>query len=800
MAEQTASPVRTMTAGVAAQVVLLVALTMAAGLGPAGWLAGIAFATVGVAALTVGLRRFGARSFGPADLVTMTRAILAGGVTALVVDTTPGPVPVTPLVVLAAVALATDAVDGRVARRTGTVSAFGARFDMEVDAFLILVLSAYLATTLGPWVLAIGLMRYAFVAAGRVLPWLRADLPHSMIRKTVAAAQGIVLTVAAADLLPHVASVVLTGLALAALTWSFGYDLGWLHRHRETAQAAVALAVAPAATRSRKRRVLAGVTTALACVLVLFALVGPNQLGRLTPQAFARIPLEALLVAALVLVLPTRTRRVAVCVVGVGLGLLTIMKFVDMGFYETLDRPFNPVFDWSFFGPGVDFLAESVGGFGAIAAVVGAVLLVGAILVLMTLAILRLTRIAVGHRTTATRTVALVGVVWVVCAALGVQVGPKAPVASNAAANDVFDEVRQVRSDLLDPQRFAEEAAVDHFRNIRGDQLLTGLRGKDVVLNFVESYGRVAIEDPAIAPGVDAVLDAGTKRLRAAGFDARSAFLTSSTFGGGSWFAHSTLQSGLWINNQQRYDSLVVTDRLTLTGAFKRAGWRTVGTAPQINKDWPEGDYFGYEKQYGANNVGYRGPQFTYSKMPDQYTLSYFQRTELAPADRAPVMAEIDLTSSHSPWAPLPTMVDWKNVGDGSVFDPMPAAGRSPDEFWPNPAPVRKEYGKSIEYSLESLISYVETYGNDNTVLIFLGDHQPAPMVSGSGASRDVPITIVARDPAVLDRISGWGWEPGLNPTPHAPVTRMDTFRDRFLTAFGPSGAAPRHQASPKPR
>jgi hypothetical protein len=70
--------------------------------------------------------------------------------------------------------------------------------------------------------------------------------------------------------------------------------------------------------------------------------------------------------------------------------------------------------------------------------------------------------------------------------------------------------------------------------------------------------------------------------------------------------------------------------------------------------------------------------------------------------------------------------------------------------------------------------------------MVFLGDHQPAPVVSGSGASRDVPVTIVAQDPSVLDRISSWDWQDGLRPDPHAPVWRMDSFRDRFLTAFGP--------------
>lgn len=148
-------------------------------------------------------------------------------------------------------------------------------------------------------------------------------------------------------------------------------------------------------------------------------------------------------------------------------------------------------------------------------------------------------------------------------------------------------------------------------------------------------------------------------------------------------------------------------------------------------------------------------------------------------------MAEIPLVSSHGPWAPIPRMVGWNELGDGSVYNSIAKEGESPDDVWRDPSRVRTEYRRSIEYSLSSLISYVENYGDDNLVLVFLGDHQPAPIVTGENASRDVPITIVAHDPAVLDRVSGWGWQDGLRPGPQAPVWRMDAFRDRFLTAFG---------------
>lgn len=219
-------------AGAAVLLIMLGTLAATTGLGPAGWLAGGGYAAGLGATLTAALRRRGSRSLGPADHVTLARATLTGCVTALVADTIHAPAPIGLLVALTAVALVLDAVDGHVARRTATESSLGARFDMEVDAFLILMLSVFVAGFLGPWVLAIGVMRYVFAAATRALPWLGAPLPLSMSRKTVAALQGIVLAVAAAGVLPRPAALIVTGLALAALAWSFARDVTWLYLHR----------------------------------------------------------------------------------------------------------------------------------------------------------------------------------------------------------------------------------------------------------------------------------------------------------------------------------------------------------------------------------------------------------------------------------------------------------------------------------------------------------------------------------------------------------------------------------------
>ena len=552
-------------------------------------------------------------------------------------------------------------------------------------------------------------------------------------------------------------------------------------------------AAEPVVDRRAERTVAARVTTCLAGLLVLLALIAPNEVSRLTPGAFVRIPVEGLLGTVLLIVLPARARRVTAVLIGVVLGLLTIMKILDMGFFAVLARPFDPVLDWILFGDAVAFLTGSIGRVGAIGAVVAAGVLAAAVLILMTLSVLRLTRLVVRHNTAATRAVGVLAAAWVICAVLGAQFVPGVPVAATSTATLVHDRALQVRAGVHDQNAFAAQAAVDAFRDTPGEELLTGLRDKDVIVAFVESYGRDAVEDPEFASQVGAVLDAGNRRLDAAGFASRSAYLTSPVAGGGSWLAHATLLSGLWINNQQRYRTLVSSDRLTLTSAFSRASRRTVAVMPGTIRAWPEGAFYGYDRVYDSRNLGYRGPNVNWSGMPDQYTLSAFERAERAKPDRAPLLAEIDLASSHAPWASIPRLIAWNDVGDGSVYRAVAAPGDPANVVWRDPTRIRTEYRRSIEYSLNSLISYVQTYGDDNLVLVFLGDHQPAPIITGAGASRDVPITIVARDRAVLDRISGWGWQDGLKPGPQAPVWPMDAFRDRFLTAFGsPARPTPR--------
>jgi phosphatidylglycerophosphate synthase len=218
--------------GLTCQLALLSVLAGTVGLSAAGWLIGAACGLTTTVFLSYGLTRSGAAALGAANRVTLTRAAFVGGVAALVADGLLQPVTVAPLVGLAVTALVLDGVDGWVARRTGTVSALGARFDMEVDAFLILVLSVYVAQSVGPWVLAIGAARYLAWAAGSLVPWLGVTVPPRYWRKPVAAIQGIVLTAAVAHLLPAPAMNAAIAVAFVLLAETFGRDVVWQWRQR----------------------------------------------------------------------------------------------------------------------------------------------------------------------------------------------------------------------------------------------------------------------------------------------------------------------------------------------------------------------------------------------------------------------------------------------------------------------------------------------------------------------------------------------------------------------------------------
>ena len=538
------------------------------------------------------------------------------------------------------------------------------------------------------------------------------------------------------------------------------------------------------------RRGVRVVGDGLALVVVLMALALPSRPEDLRPLALVTVPMELVLGGAVLLILPAGSRRVVSAGLGVLLGVLSVVKLLDLGFATALARPFDPVLDLPLLDDAVRLLTATSGRAASVGAGILAVVVGVAIIAASTCAVRRLTLAALRWRAATTRLLTVATVGWLTISLAGVQFAPGIPLAASSETRLAASEAVGVVRGLSDRRDFEREAAVDAYEGVPGDQLLTALRGKDVLITFVESYGRSALTDPRIDSSLDRSLDRATMNLSAAGFGSRSAYLTSSTAGGGSWLAQGTFLSGLWVDNQSRYSNLVASDRLTLPSAFARAGWRTVAVAPGTTRAWPEAAFYGYQGVYDDAGLDYHGPSFSWAAMPDQYTLATFQRLERS-AGHDPVMAVMPLVSSHAPWAPVPTMIDWSVAGDSSRYASMAGPNYPPEAILTrDPDQVRADYARAVDYSMTSVISYVRRYGDDNLVVIILGDHQPSPVVTGTDAGRDVPISVVSKDQSVLARINGWRWSPGLRPAVDAPVWRMDAFRDRFLTAFGPQRAS----------
>jgi hypothetical protein len=572
---------------------------------------------------------------------------------------------------------------------------------------------------------------------------------------------------------------------LLLLAESFGRNVIWLYR---------------TGAGPRTRRALRLAVTVTSVVIVWGVLVAPDHISQLTPAAFARIPVEGLVLVAIALVLPTWPRRIVAAVAGILFALLTLVKILNMAFYEEIGRAFNPVFGWDDISPAIGVVRDTIGPTRtniALAALwLGLIVLVGAVIA----ATIRVTTAAARHRRGTVRELAALTAVWALCAGLSLQLTPGSPLASTSAAGLAVAQVRATQTALRDQRRFEQIIhGSDPEASVPASHLLSGLRGKDVIIAFVEGYGQVAVHGASFSPVIDAFLRRNTASLARAGWPTRSAWLNAPGFGGVSELAHSTLQSGLWVDTEQRYAELVASQRFTLSDAFDKAGWRTVSDSPEDDVAWPPGtQFYHYDQLYDRRNVGYHGPAFSYASMPDQYTLAELQRRELTPGHK-PVMAEIDLVSSHYPWAPLPTMVPWNKVGNGSIFDPMPARGETRGSILGSASKERQGFVTSLQYSLKTLTSWVTELNDPNLVLILLGDEQPAAPITRPGASHEVPISIVAHDPSVFRQIASWRWQDGLLPGPSAPLEPMDAFRNQFLGAFSTasSQAASAHRPAP---
>lgn len=338
----------------------------------------------------------------------------------------------------------------------------------------------------------------------------------------------------------------------------------------------------------------------------------------------------------------------------------------------------------------------------------------------------------------------------------------------------------------------------------RFDTDLARLHGVDVLLIFAEAYGVTTLDD---APHAAALVDARRTLLQAihdSGREVVSARVRSPTFGGGSWLAHAALLTGVDTHEPGDYELLLSTRRPSLISHFKRHGYRTVAWMPGLQRPWPEGGFYGYDRVAGADAIGYRGAAFGYWRIPDQASMALLDAQELRPAGpagatasttgsstpRAPRFIVFPTVTSHAPFRPVaPYVDDWNRLlGTEAYSADQVQRARTEAVSWLDLTPA---YLQSIAYTHRWLAAYLRERAPAGLLTIVIGDHQPVASVSGSGASWDVPVHIIGSDPALLQRFVASGFTPGL--TPAGPARGdMPSLTALLLGSFnGPSVPIP---------
>ncbi|MBR2574985.1 MAG: sulfatase [Loktanella sp.] len=528
---------------------------------------------------------------------------------------------------------------------------------------------------------------------------------------------------------------------------------------------------------------------ALATALLHLVLIQPNHPNAMTWGALLLFPLELPVILCALLAWPGRARMLRAALVGV-LSLIVILKTADYANFVAYNRVFNPATDMGLIRAAYEL------GTGALGPVTGNLVAFGAALVPFVLAgtlwwatgrWVRLqppARWALVWRGGFGLLAVLAGVVMLgqIGAAKGQWALPVKPPGAAFSARLAYDRVGLYRATQAELAAFV--AAADSDALASASPLFDRLAGRDVVFIFIESYGRASFDNPLYSPTHSATLRAAEAELaQIDGIAMRSGWMTAPITGGQSWLAHTSIASGLWISDQIRYRALLASPRKTLFQLAGEAGYHTATVVPAISRDWPEGARIGFETILAKGDLGYRGLPFNWVTMPDQFTLAAYDRLlAQAPRDGRPLFAEISLISSHAPWVPVPELIDWEDVGDGTVFNEIAQSDDPPDVVWRDRDRVRDQYRRAVDYALQTSLSYVARQGADMPLFIILGDHQAAGFVSGS-ASFDVPVHVIgpAQTVAMIDT---WGWTPGLLPDAALPAWGMDLFRDRFLRAY----------------
>ena len=475
-----------------------------------------------------------------------------------------------------------------------------------------------------------------------------------------------------------------------------------------------------------------------------------------------------------------------------------LVRYADVTSRALLGRPVNLYWDGQHAWQLLRMAGAEQNWDKLVGALLGSVVVIG-LLFLLLRKLFSLLGQGLGHARV-TRPAAVAGLalslLWLLAPQLG---APVQRIFAEPISGTVVQQVRTLARSLSPARAEALLPASPVF-----DADLSALQGADVLVLFVEAYGAITLDAAHIARALEPARETFARAIAGSGREVVSARVVSPTFGGASWLAHAALLSGIDTREPDTYAALLGSRRPSLVGHFAANGYRTVAWVPGIQRPWPEGRFWGFDRYGELDTLGYRGRAFGYWQVPDQAAMALLERDELSADARiarpGPRFIVFPTVSSHAPFVPIaPFRSDWAAlVGTGAYSEAELARALATPENWTQPTP---HYVDALLYTFEWLSSFVAERADPSLVLIVIGDHQPIGAVTGPGAPWDVPVHVVGGNAELLARLRAQGFVDGLRPGAR-PLGPMHELTQLLVRSFGDAGASgpPDVRLKPDPR
>ncbi len=527
-----------------------------------------------------------------------------------------------------------------------------------------------------------------------------------------------------------------------------------------------------------------GLMNVVAIALLNAALV----LGDFLETRWALVPAQLSLelvalvgVAALLGWRGTRPRAWALWLGAVALTLIFALRFVDIVVPWHFGRAFNAVADLRYLGFGLGLMRDTM------PTLEFAMILGGALVALLTVFGLARWVVAVAWRMGQSRHWAPLGVVAAAAIVAFALVPARYDLGATPLGFTTAATVAQNAGRALDAWGITgknlmliESALAARPRTTR----LDGLKSRNVLLIFVESYGAITLTDPAFRAELAPSRRSWAENLPRAGYHVVSDVINSPITGGGSWMAHAAMNFGVHVDTQPLFDVLLTTSARAIGQDFRASGFRTVAVQPRMQQPWLQADFFGFDTVIDDTSLTYRGPRFSWETSPDQFVLEQIHARELAVGDGRPRFVMVVLSSTHAPFDRVPPLVeDGSRIGDGALYADLPV------QVFPPPGgrvfDNRAGYIAAMRYSLDALEKFLTQRLTDDTLVIVLGDHQPPLNVAAATRNKAVPIHVLSRDPQLIAPFRAQGFVDGIEPARISTERGMESFLGQFIAAFG---------------